>query len=67
MGFHDRKYQSSFILNNNTYKSCQRSRIIAASRKEFEDQDLSERYVFVQIAIESLGPLVVKLHPFYLN
>ena len=38
---------------------------LAASRKEVKDQDLTERYVFVPIAIESLGPL--QLHPFYLN
>ena len=39
---------------------------LAASRKEVKYQNLTE-HVFVPIAIESLGPLVAKLHPFCLN
>ena len=39
----------------------------AASRIEVKYQDLSERYVFVPIAIESLGPLGSKATFFYLN
>ena len=37
---------------------------LAASRKEFIYQDLTERYVFVPIAIELLGPLSSKATSF---
>ena len=37
---------------------------LAASRKEVKYQDLTERYVFVPIAIESLGPLGSKATSF---
>ena len=64
MGCYDRKYYCSFILKSNIYTEAGSTAELAASRKEVKYQDLTERYAFVLIAIESLGPLNSKATSF---
>ena len=64
LGCHDRKYHVAASYLTATSTKAGSAAELAALRKEFKYQNLTERYMFVPVAIGSLGPLASKATSF---